>query len=126
MGKILTTIMTTLLFAGSAGAVERTLMTEYDPGVREIQMLIQDVQESMRACDYHVVKMSYEKRRRVLSLTLAEEPCFTEVLGKKKALFKWNLPRSLHNNNFCLRVDNRNLGRLTFDGTNVAVTPGCN
>ncbi|MEQ1876435.1 MAG: hypothetical protein ABL958_07300 [Bdellovibrionia bacterium] len=125
MGKILLT-MTALFIATSANAAERTVQAGYDSSAREVQLLIEDVQVSTRACDYHVAKMSYDKNRRVLGLTLAEEPCFTDVVAKKRAMFKWNMPRSLHMNSFCLRVDNRYLGRVTFESASVTVNPSCN
>ena len=111
--------------ANNAYAIDRTVQAGYDPSVREVQLLIEDAVEVGRACDYHVSNMTYHKNQKILSLTLSEEACFTDVFGKKKAMFKWNLPRSLHMSSFCLRVNSKILGRITFDASNVTVTNSC-
>lgn len=115
-----------LAFGGqSAFAADRTVQAEYDSSTRTIQLLIEDVKESAQACNYYVDRMVYFKTARVLSLSLAEDPCFIQVIGKKKATFVWSVPRSLHQESFCLRVESENVARITFDGTRAVVSESC-
>jgi hypothetical protein len=114
-----------LLLSPSAKAVDRTVSADYDPAQREIQLLIEDAQESTRACDYYVQQLMYSPMYRMLTVRLAEEPCFTDVVAKKKAILKWNLPRSLHMKDFCLRVDSKRLARIKLDASSVSVLQDC-
>jgi hypothetical protein len=109
----------------NAYAVERTVQAAYESATREVHLLVEDVKESSSACDYHVQKMSYDRRNKVVSLALAEEPCFVDVIAKKKVLFKWSLPRSLHMKSFCLKVDGKYMARVAFDASNVTVSQSC-
>ncbi len=115
-----------LAMAGqSAFAADRVVQAEYNSSTREVQLLIEDTKESGQACNYHVTKMTYYKDARLLSLHLGEEPCFLQVIGKKKASFVWSVPRSLHQESFCLRVDGKSLARITFDGSRAVVSESC-
>ncbi|HEX4925011.1 MAG TPA: hypothetical protein VFV50_13035 [Bdellovibrionales bacterium] len=119
-------VLLTLTISTNALAVERTVQAEYDPSTRHLSLLIEDAQESSRACDYHVQSMAYYSKHRLVSLQLAEETCLTEVIGKKKAMFTWHLPRALHMNDFCLRVNSKKIARITLEADRAVVTQGCN
>lgn len=126
MTKLAALFTLSLLLTSPAHAKDRTIQAEYDPSTRELSLLIEDAQESSRACDYHVQSMAYYTKARLLSLSLAEETCLTDVIGKKKAMFRWGLPRSLHMSDFCVRVDSKRVARITLDAERATVSQGCN
>jgi hypothetical protein len=115
----------TLLFAGRAFATERSVSLKFESSDRELKIKIEDKDQSPQACDYYVERMRYDSQNRILAVNLAEEPCFTPVIGKKKARLRWYLPRSLHMSDFCLKVDNQNLAKINLEAHSARVTGSC-
>ncbi len=90
----------------------------YDNASHELAAVVTEAQTSPNACDLVLTRMEYMEDVKLMNVELAADFCPMEIIGNRKGVVTWQVPRSLRQGGeFSLRVNGKVLGKVVINGS---------